>query len=78
MEENFYRSVLLSRHNSLFIVDGFCGIFRIPDLVSLLLNSDNYFIFVTKKIFESLPVGEMAVYRLVEGIAGVITASESH
>ena len=37
MEEEFYRNALLSRHNSLFIIDEFCGIFKIHDIVSLLL-----------------------------------------
>lgn len=64
MEEEFYRNALLSRHNSLFIIDEFCGIFKIHDIASLLLRSDNYFVFVTRKIFGYLLVSVMAVYRL--------------
>lgn len=64
MEEEFYRNALLSRHNSLFIIDEYCAIFKIHDIASLLLKSDNYFIFVTRKIFGYLPVNVTSVYEL--------------
>ncbi len=66
MEENFYRNALKSRHNSLFIIDEFCTIFKIHDIASLFLQSDNYFIFVNRKVFGYLPVNVTAVYKLVK------------
>lgn len=62
--ESNYRNDLLSLHNSLFIIDGFCSIFKMHDLPSLLQQSDNYFIFITRTIFKYLPINEMSVYAL--------------
>lgn len=64
MEDEFYRTALLSRHNSLFIIDEFCEIFKLHDLTSLLLKSDNYFIFTSRKILDCLPADELEVYSL--------------
>lgn len=66
MEENFYRTALESRQNSLFIVDEFCTIFKIPEVVSLLLQSGNYFIFANRKVFKDLPAEATAVYKLIK------------
>lgn len=64
MEENFYRTALKSRHHSLFIIDEFCTIFKVQEIVSLLLSSDNYFIFANRKVFDGLSAEASAVYKL--------------
>lgn len=64
VEEDNYRNALLSLHNSLFIIDEFCNIFRMKDIASLLSESDNYFVFVTRKLPGFLPINVESIYQL--------------
>lgn len=61
-----YGNLLRTNHNCLFIIDEFCDIFQRRDLPSWLLSSDNYFIFITRKVYGFLPVHMQAVYRFEE------------
>lgn len=57
-----YEKILMTANNKVFIIDEYSDIFHCSNLASLLLNSNNYFIFVTRNLLKFLPVNVQSVY----------------
>lgn len=52
-------------HNCVIIIDEFCKIHNEKNFGKLIMESDNYFIFISRKIYGFLPVNVLSVYNLV-------------
>lgn len=64
------REFLLNKHNSLIIMDELCDILRERDIASILKDSNNYFLIISRKLFGWLPISVDSIYTL-KNINGV-------
>lgn len=59
---NDYESVLLGKKNCIIIVYEFCKLYTKSNFGELIKRSENYFIFISRKIYGSLDMNVKSVY----------------
>ena len=69
---NTYKFELENRKNCIIIIDEFSKLHKEKDIGKLIMSSENYFIFMTRKVYGFLPVNILSVYYLDRDVNTIV------